>query len=751
VKLGINVIKRNGDLVPLDLEKIHNVLKWATNGIPNVSISEIELKSRIQFSEGITTKFIHEVLVKTTADLISLETPNYQYVSARLEIINLRKEAYGQFTPPSLFDHVNKLIKLGRYDSSLLNSYTEDEFNELDQYIDHERDYLFANAGIFQLKHKYLVQDRATKEIFETPQFAFMLIGMYLFANRPKNKRLDLCKRLYDSLSLFKISLPTPIIAGVRTPTRQFASCVLIETDDSIDSINATASSIVIYISNRAGIGVNVGSIRGKDAKIRNGEAVHTGIVPFMRYFYSAVKSCSQGALRGGAATMYYPVFHWEFENLIVLKNNRGIEEARIRHLDYAVQLSKLFYERYIQNGVITLFSYDEVPELYKAFYGDQDKFRELYELYEKRTDIRTKTLSAREVFHNILTERQQTGRIYIQNIDHSNTHSSFIEEVAPIKQSNLCLEITLPTKPLNDVNDPDGEIALCTLAAFNLSNFDINDPDDIENTAEIIVEALDALLDYQEYLVPAAKKNLKRRTLGVGITSLAHYIAKHGKRYSDGSANELVHEMMEAIQYNLLKASNKLAKELGPCEWFNETKYSKGILPIDTYKREVDELVKPVYRYDWEKLREDILQYGLRNSTLTALMPSETSSQVTNSTAGIDPIRNLVLTKSSKDGNFTMIAPDVETCNYETTWQMGSNKGYIDICAILQKFVDQSISTNTNYDPNNYPQQLIPMKVLVEDLFYAYKRGLKTLYYANTRDEDVVEDDGCASGACKI
>ena len=747
------VTKRDGRKEPIDLEKIHKVLMWAATGLDTVSVSQVELSSHLQFFEGISTSDIHETLIKSAADLISEEAPDYQYLAARLSVFHLRKKAFGDFEPPHLFAHVQKMVGEKRYDQHLLEDYTEAEFNEMNDYLKHDRDMNFSYAAVKQLEGKYLLQNRVTGEIYESPQQLYMLVAACLFSKYPQETRLDYIKRFYDACSEFKLSLPTPIMAGVRTPTRQFSSCVLIETGDSLDSINATSSAIVKYVSQRAGIGINAGRIRALGSPIRNGEAFHTGCIPFYKHFQTAVKSCSQGGVRGGAATLFYPIWHYEVESLLVLKNNRGVEENRVRHLDYGVQLNRLMYQRLIKGGNITLFSPHEVPGLYEAFFADQEKFEELYVKYEADPDIRKKTIKAVELFGILASERASTGRIYIQNVDHCNTHSPFDPAVAPVKQSNLCLEIALPTKPLNDVNDEEGEIALCTLSAFNLGA--LSNLDELENLADLIVRALDSLLDYQDYPVPAAHNaTMGRRTLGVGVTNLAYYLAKNGVKYSDGSANGLVHRTFEAIQYFLLKASNGLAKELGACPKFNETTYAKGLLPIDTYKREVDEFCEEPLHYFWETLREDIREFGLRNSTLTALMPCETSSQITNSTNGIEPPRGFVSVKSSKDGVMKQIVPEYLELkgNYELLWSIPNNEGYLQLVGIMQKFVDQAISANTNYDPVKFPNDKVPMKQLLKDLLTAYKYGLKTLYYHNTRDgASDQQDEGCEGGACKL
>ena len=752
----IQVTKRDGRFEPIDLDKIHKVIEWAAHGLDNVSVSQVELKSHIQFYEGIKTRDIHETIIKAAADLISEDTPDYQYLAARLAIFHLRKIAYNKFTPPHLFDQVQKLTDAGKYDQHILADYSRAEFDELEAYLDHWRDMNLAYAAVEQMAGKYLVQDRVTKTVYESPQFLYMLVGMCLFANYEKSERMSYVKRFYDATSQFKISLPTPIMSGVRTPSRQFSSCVLIECGDSLDSINATTSAIVRYVSQRAGIGINAGRIRALGSPIRGGEAQHTGCIPFYKLFQTAVKCCSQGGVRGGAATLFYPIWHLEVESLLVLKNNRGVEDNRVRHMDYGVQLNKTMYTRLIKGQDITIFSPGDTPGLYDAFFEDQDKFEELYTKYENDPSIRQRRIPAAELFSLMMQERASTGRIYIQNVDHCNTHSPFDAKVAPIRQSNLCMEIALPTKPLDNINDEEGEIALCTLSAVNLGK--VEHVSDIEEPAELIVRALDALLDYQDYPVKAAENgSMRRRTLGVGVINYAYYLAKNGVRYSDGSALGLTHQTFEALQFYLLKASNKLAKEQGACPAFNETTYSQGILPIDTYKKDLDKICQEPLHLDWETLRSEITEHGLRNSTLTALMPSETSSQIANATNGIEPPRGLVSIKASKDGILKQVVPEIEKLRgqYELLWQMPNNDGYLKLVAIMQKFVDQSISANTNYDPSHFEGGRVPMKVLLKDLLTAYKLGVKTLYYHNTRDgaNDAQADmeDDCAGGACKI
>ncbi|MGL5758204.1 class 1a ribonucleoside-diphosphate reductase subunit alpha [Plesiomonas sp.] len=754
------VTKRDGREERIDLDKIHRVITWAAEGLNNVSVSQVELRSHIQFYNGIKTENIHETIIKAAADLISRESPDYQYLAARLAIFHLRKKAYGQFEPPALYTHVKNMVNLGKYDADLLENYSEEEFSLMDTFLDHWRDMNFSYAAVKQLEGKYLVQNRVSGKIYESAQFLYILVAACLFANYPRETRLDYIRRFYDAISTFKISLPTPIMSGVRTPTRQFSSCVLIECGDSLDSINTTSSAIVKYVSQRAGIGINAGRIRAMGSEIRGGEAFHTGCIPFYKHFQSAVKSCSQGGVRGGAATLFYPLWHLEVEDLLVLKNNRGVEENRVRHMDYGVQLNKLMYQRLIKGDNITLFSPSDTPGLYDAFFMDQAKFEQLYTQYEQDSSIRKKSVKALDLFSLMMQERASTGRIYIQNVDHCNTHSPFDSHVAPIRQSNLCLEIALPTKPMDDINDEQGEIALCTLSAFNLGA--INSLGELEDLADLAVRALDSLLDYQDYPIPAAQRgSMGRRTLGIGVINYAYYLAKNGVRYSDGSANDLTHRTFEAIQYFLLKASNKLAKEQGACPWFNETTYSQGILPIDTYKKDLDLLTKEPLHYDWETLRHEIKTHGLRNSTLSALMPSETSSQISNATNGIEPPRGHISVKASKDGILKQVVPEYDELQnaYELLWDIPNNDGYLHIVGIIQKFIDQSISANTNYDPARFPGQKVPMKQLLKDLLTAYKYGVKTLYYQNTRDgaDDLQDDmpsatnDDCESGACKI
>ena len=754
--MELNVTKRDGRLEKADVNKIHRVLLWASEGLEAVSVSQVALQSRLQCYEGMPTAEIHTILTKTAADLISETHPDYQYMAARLAVFQLRKVAYQQFTPPDLYTHVCRMVAARKYDPSLLEDYSEAEFAMMEAQIDHWRDMRFSYAAINQLQHKYLLQNRVSGAVYESPQMLYMLVSACLFAGYDPAVRMDYVLRFYEAVSSFKISLPTPIMAGVRTPTRQFSSCVLVDVDDSLDSINASASAIVTYVSRRAGIGINGGRIRALGSEIRHGEALHTGCIPFYKYFQSAVQSCSQGGVRGGAATLFYPLWHLEVESLLVLKNNRGVEDNRIRHLDYGVQINRLLYQRLIDGRNITLFSPHDVPGLYEAFFADQQEFERLYCEAEQNPRIRQRSLRATELFTMLMQERAQTGRIYIHNVDHCNQHSPFDPQQAPIRQSNLCMEITLPTTPLQHIFDRNGEIALCTLSAFNLGA--ITEMDEFEELADLVVRALDNLLDYQNYPLAAAEKGgRQRRSLGVGVINFAYFLAKNGCRYSDGSATGLVHRTFEAIQYYLLKASCNLAREKGPCQLFAQTRYARGILPIDTCKQAVNQYCTEPLQYDWEALRRDIQHWGLRNSTLTALMPSETSSQIANATNGIEPPRGYVAMKHSKDGIVKQVVPELQTLRsqYELLWQQPGNDGYLKLCGIMQKFVDQSISVNTSYDPAHFSDHKVPMQQLLTDLLTAYQYGLKTLYYHNTRDgageTGSQNEQDCASGACTI
>ena len=738
----INVIKRDGTKTPLDLNRVHHIVEHACRGLAGVSESQVEINSGLQFFDGIKTSDIQEILVRSANDLISLEAPNYQYVAARLLLFSLRKSVYkGHPDHPTKFiEHIQSCIDRNLYDKDILKKYTEEEIIELDKYIDHGRDYLFTYAGIRQVVDKYLVQDRSTGEVYETPQFMYMMIAATLFQDDDKFYRLKYVKRYYDAISKHKINIPTPIMGGVRTPLRQFASCVLVDIDDTLDSIFSSDMAIGKYVAQRAGIGINAGRIRGINAKIRGGEVQHTGVVPFLKKFESTVRCCTQNGIRGGSATVHFPIWHQEIQDIIVLKNNKGTEDNRVRKLDYSVQMSKLFYERFTENSDITLFSPHNVPGLYDAF--GTDSFDELYIKYENDSTIPKFKVKAQELILDLLKERAETGRLYIMNIDHCNSHSSFKDKVS---MSNLCQEITLPTTPLQHI-DGSGEIALCILSAINVGK--LTKLDELDELCELAVRGLDALIDYQSYPVTAAEQSTKnRRSLGIGYIGLAHYLAKNGAKYDSQKAFDLVHKLTERFQFALLSASNQLAMEKGPCGYFGKTKYADGILPIDTYKNDVDEIIPNDLSCDWEFLRERILEYGLRHSTLSAQMPSESSSIVSNATNGIEPPRDYLSIKKSKKGPLKQIVPSYSTLknNYTLLWDMHNNDGYIKVTAVMQKFFDQAISGNWSYNPENYPNNEVPMQVMAMDFLNTYRYGWKTSYYQNTYDAKKDGDDDLA------
>ena len=739
----INVKKRNGrGMEPLQLEKMHKMVDMACEGLAGVSASQVEIQSGIQFYDGITTAEIQEILVKSASDLISLDTPNYQYVAARLLLFGLRKSLYGRYHEhPSVKDHVIRCVDAGVYDKELLDLYSDEEYVKLQSFIDHDRDYLFTYAGLRQVADKYLVQDRSTGAVYETPQFMYLLIAASIFSKYPIETRLDYVRNYYNAISKHRINIPTPIMAGVRTPIRQFASCVLVDIDDTLDSIFSSDMAIGKYVAQRAGIGINAGRIRGINSKIRGGEVQHTGVVPFLKKFESTVRCCTQNGIRGGSATVHFPIWHQEIQDILVLKNNKGTEDNRVRKLDYSIQLSELFYQRFIDNKEISLFSPHDCPNLYESF--GTPEFDGLYCSYELDESIPRITVGAQELILDLLKERAETGRIYIMNIDHCNSHSSFIDKV---EMSNLCQEITLPTKPIQHIDDDSGEIALCILSAINIGK--IRDLSDLESLCDLTVRSLDELIDFQRYPVRAAEIATKaRRSLGVGFIGLAHYLAKNGVNYGDKEAWKLVHDLTEAFQYNLIKSTVQLAKEKGACEYSDNTKYSHGILPIDTYKKDVDEIVPNELHYDWETLRNDVKTYGVRNSTLSAQMPSESSSVVCNATNGIEPPRDYLSVKKSKKGPLKQIVPSYNTLknNYTLLWEMPSNVGYINIVAVMQKFFDQAISGNWSYNPQQYEGAEVPTSVMAQDLLTTYKYGWKTSYYQNTYDnksDDVDADD---------
>ena len=742
---GTKVVKRNGSIEPLNLEKMHIMCEKACKGLAGVSASQVEIQSGIQFYDGITTGEIQEILIRSASDLIDLDHPNYQFVAARLLLFTLRKQVFGRIHDhPPLIEQVKNCIKAGVYDKELLNLYTEEEFAKLETFIDHDRDYLFTYAGLRQIVDKYLVQDRSTGALYESPQFMYLLISASIFSKYPEDTRLDYIKKYYDAISKHRINIPTPIMAGVRTPIRQFASCVLVDIDDTLDSIFSSDMAVGKYVAQRAGIGINAGRIRGINSKIRGGEVQHTGVVPFLKKFESTVRCCTQNGIRGGSATVHFPIWHQEIQDIIVLKNNKGTEDNRVRKLDYSIQLSALFYQRFIDNGKITLFSPHDVAGLYDSF--GTESFDELYVKYENDDSIPKTQVDAQELILDLLKERAETGRIYIMNIDHCNSHSSFVDKV---EMSNLCQEITLPTKPIQHIDDETGEIALCILSAINVGK--IRDLSDLEVLCDLAVRSLDELIDFQQYPVRAAELATKaRRSLGIGYIGLAHYLAKQGVSYDDQEAWNLVHDLSEAFQYNLIKSTVNLAKEKGACEFSSMTKYGQSILPIDTYKKDVDDIVPNDLKYDWDSLRSLVSEYGVRNSTLSAQMPSESSSIVSNATNGIEPPRGYLSIKKSKKGPLKQIVPQYGSLknNYTLLWEMTSNKGYINIVAVMQKFFDQAISGNWSYNPEHYPNNEVPVSDMAQDLLTTYKYGWKTSYYQNTYDikTDEVEEEVPAS-----
>jgi len=735
---GIQIEKRDGSKDHLNIDKIHKVVEHACEGLAGVSSSQIEMNANLQFYNGMTTKEIQEVLIRSANDLISLDAPNYQYAAARLLSYNVNKEVFGEYAPIGLIEMINKNIERKVYSKNILKKYSEEELKALDSYIRHKRDENFTYAGMRQVVDKYLCQDRSSGQLFETPQFMYMMISATLFANYPKEERLHYVRRYYDATSLFKINIPTPVMAGVRTPVRQFASCVLVDSDDTLDSIFASDMAIGRYTAQRAGIGINAGRIRAVNSRIRGGEVAHTGVIPFLKKFESTVRCCTQNGVRGGSATVHFPFWHQEIEDILVLKNNKGTEDNRVRKLDYSIQLNKTMYERLLSGGDITLFSPHDVPGLYEAYFGDPDKFKELYEAAERKTSIKKRAIPAMELFSALVKERAETGRIYIMNVDHANTHSSFKDSVF---MSNLCQEITLPTDPLQHI-DGEGEIALCILSAINVGT--IKDLKDLEELCDLAVRALEEIIDYQKYPVVAAERSTKaRRSLGVGYIGLAHYLARNHAKYESSKSWKLVHQLSEAFQYYLLKASNNLAKERGACEYYDRTKYSDGLLPIDHYKKDLDEVIDVKLQYDWEALRADIKEHGLRHSTLSAQMPSESSSVVSNATNGIEPPRGYLSVKKSKKGPLKQIVPQYQTLknHYTLLWDMPSNEGYINIVAVMQKFFDQSISGNWSYNPTQYENNEVPMSVMFNDLLTTYKLGWKTSYYQNTYDYKTDDD----------
>jgi ribonucleoside-diphosphate reductase alpha chain len=734
--MSITIKKRSGADEILQIDKIHKQLEFACEGIHNVSVSEIELRSELQFYNNMTTEEIQETLIKTAADLITEETPNYQYVASRLINFDLRKKVFGDTEPKSIYEIVKAGVAAGFYEPGLLDWYTESEWDSMNRMLRHERDFNIVYAGMEQFRRKYLVKNKITDQYYETPQMVYMLIAATAFNMEEKSKRLKLIKEFYNAVSNFDIGLPTAILAGVRTPIRQFSNCTLIDVGDSLDSINAAASSIVKYASKRAGIGFNVGRLRAIGSPIRNGEVTHTGVLPFIKYLTAALKSCNQGGIRNASATCNFPMWHYEYEDLVVLKNNKGVEEARNRSIDYVIQINQVLLQRLIDGKDITLFSPSDVPDLYEAFFRSNAEFEYLYNKYEKDKSIRHRKISALEAFSQLILERKETGRIYIQFVDNTNEHGAYDSSKQIITMTNLCVEITPITKPLDDVNDPNGIVSLCTLASYNLGN--VKTPSDFERMSSILVRFLDNILTYQDYLLPAAKHSTDLyRNIGIGLTNLAYFLAKHNQKYTDESTTEFLAPFFEAYSYYTIKASMELAKERGACLGIDDTKWKQGLTPVDTYRKTLDEYTKNDLLLDWNQLKSDLKEFGVRNANLMAQMPNETNSQVINSTNGIEPPRSLVSVKSSKDGALKQVVPEISRLKkrYELLWDQKSPEGYLKICGLLTKFIDQSISTNTSYNPEFYEDKIIPMSVLIKDLITAYRMGIKTLYYHQEND----------------
>ncbi len=740
------VKKRDGETEEYSVEKIHRVVEWAIKDLNGVSLSDIEMNANLSLHDGITTGDIHQILIKSANDLMSEKSPNYQYVASRLLNMSLRKQLWEKYdSPPSLYDHIENNVAEGVYDEALWNKWTTEDLQEIESFIDHERDYLFTYAGLQQLIDKYLVKNRATGQLYETPQFAYIGICLALFDTVAE------VKEAYECFSTHKVNLPTPIMAGVRTKIKQFASCVLVDVEDDLASIFSSVHAVGKYTARRAGIGLNIGRVRPINSSIRGGEVIHTGLIPYLKIFESSVKATSQNGIRGGSATVHVPFWHYEIEDIVVLKNNAGTDDNRVRKLDYSVQFCELFYKRLINGEDITLFSPAEVPDLYENF-GNNEVFNELYEKYEKAWSLKfRKKIPARKLAEVFTKERLETGRIYVMNVDNANENGSWN---VPVHMSNLCQEIIHPTKPITSIDDEEGEIGICILSALNL--IEMHNDSDIQKACKIAVRTLESVIDYQDYPVKAGENFTKnRRSLGIGITNLAGYLALHKLKYDDKETLKTVHDLMEKIQWNLLNESCILAKEKGACNKFGETKYAQGKLPIDWYKKTVDELVKPKHSMDWEGLREDIAEHGLRHSTVTAIMPCESSSVIQNSTNGIEPVRNLLSYKKAKNGNLKQLVPHYTARKnfYTKAWDMKDNKAMLNICAILQKFVDMSISVNLYYNYSHYEDGNIPLSVLIKDQIYGFKYGVKNFYYCNTPDGDgdTEKETGCESGSCAI
>ena len=735
----ITVVKRSGSRVPLDISKIQRQVYLACKNIDAVSPSMIEIKAQLEFHDGMTTETIDELLLKAMVDLIDeTENPeinnvNYQYVAGRQMVSMLRKKAYGQYEPPKLYEIVKRNIDLGLYTPELLNWYSEDEWNIIDLFIDHDKDTQYTYAAIAQLAEKYLVQNRATGKLYESPQIRYAVAAATAFHAEPKETRLKYVKEYYECASDGHFTLATPVLAGLGTTTKQFSSCVLISSDDTLDSIFAAGEMMAKYASKRAGIGLEIGRIRPLGAPIRNGEIKHTGMIPFLKKWFADLRSCSQGGIRNASCTVTFPVWHYQFEDLIVLKNNQGTEENRVRQMDYSVVVNKMFWNRYKNNQSITLFDPHEVQDLYEAYYRDSDEFEQLYLKYERDPKIKKKVLPAEEIFKNgILKERTDTGRIYLVNIDNVINQGPFITKTDPIYQSNLCQEILLPTKPFQRIEDPNGRIALCTLGSINWGSF--RTPQEMRKACRILVRSLSNLLQYQDFLsIQSQLANKDFEPLGVGVTNLAYWHARRGLKYGTAESLAEVKRWIEHQAYFLTETSVELAQERGACERSQYTWYGQGVFPWERRAKGVNELTDFTPSLDWESLRTRLKTYGIRNATLMAVAPVESSSVVLNSTNGIEMPMELISVKESKAGSFVQVVPEYKRLKnrYQLMWDQTDCVDYLKTAAVLAAYIDQSLSTNTFYNPAHYSNNKVPGTIVAKNLMLAYKWGIKTIYYS--------------------
>ena len=749
----IQVIKRSGSRAPLAVEKWQAQIAKVCAGIADVSQSMIEIKAQPHFYDGISTREIDEITLRAIVDLIDIEHnpdighTNYQYVAGKQRLSMLRKDVYGDYEVPRLYEIVKTNVATGLYTAELLEWYTEAEWDKMDAFIDHTKDEAYSYAAIAQLIEKYLVRNRATHQIYETPQIRYMIAAATVFhKEEPATARLKFIKEYYICASDSLFTLATPVLAGLGTPTKQFSSCVLIKADDDLDSIFASGEMMAKYASKRAGIGLEIGRLRPQGSPIRGGEIMHTGMIPFLKKWFGDLRSCSQGGIRNASATVFYPIWHHQFDDLIVLKNNQGTEETRVRHMDYGVVLSAFFWRRFKNKEQITFFDPNEVPELYEAFYSNTELFEELYVKYEKRKDLRTKTMSAEEVFKGgILKERTDTGRIYLVFIDNVMKQGPFDPEYHTIYQSNLCCEILLPTKPFKRLDDASGRIALCTLGSINWGSF--RNPEDMRRACRILQRSLCNILDYQDFLSIQSKlSNDELQPLGIGITNLAYWHAKRSFKYGEKEALAEVKSWMEHQAYYLTEATVELAKERGPCLDSAKTRYGQGQFPWENRADGVNELADFTPELDWETLRTNMKQYGVRNSTLMAIAPVESSSVVINSTNGIEMPMSLISVKESKAGSFTQVVPEYHRLKnkYQLMWEQTDCDAYLKTAAVLAAYVDQSISTNTFYNPAHFADRKVPTTLIAKNLMQAHIWGLKTFYYSliNKQGSKMVAED---------